>query len=218
MLVVALTGGIGSGKSSVSNRLASLGVPVIDTDEISHQLTAPGGDALRAIAQTFGPGVMRPDGSLDRAALRHLVFDDKAARKRLEAILHPRIRARMHERLAAVEAPYAVLVIPLLLETGQADVADRILVVDLPEAEQLRRVQVRSDLDAGQIRRIIASQTSRSLRLERADDVIDNSGDQRALYEQVDRLHREYLDLAKERESQPSGPSRGGDQDLRRSG
>jgi len=218
MMVIALTGGIGSGKSSVASQLAALGVPVIDTDAISHQLTAPGGAALAEIAQAFGPEVMSADGSLDRAALRRLVFRDEAARKRLEAILHPRIRTRMQELLAAVEAPYAVLVIPLLLETGQADFADRVLAVDLPEAEQVRRVRARSGLDIEEIRRIIASQAPRSARLARADDIIDNSGDPRALREQVERLHRRFLRLAEAQSIEGikgSGPPRGSARDRR---
>jgi len=218
MMVIALTGGIGSGKSSVASQLAALGVPVIDTDEISHQLTAPGEAALAEIAQAFGPEVMSADGSLERAVLRRLVFRDEAARKRLEAILHPRIRTRMQELLAAVEAPYAVVAIPLLLETGQADSADRVLVVDLPEAEQVRRVRARSGLDIEEIRRIIASQAPRSARLARADDIIDNSGDQRALREQVGRLHRRFLRLAEAQSIESikgSGPPPRGDRDRR---
>jgi dephospho-CoA kinase len=197
VLVVALTGGIGSGKSTVAEHFSALGVPVIDADAISHELTAPGSPGVAAIADAFGPSVLGPNGSLDRGALREIVFSTPPARARLEAILHPRIRERMLERLSAVDAPYAILVIPLLFETGQADLADRILVVDLPEGEQIRRVRSRSGLKAAEIRRILSAQATRSLRLEHADDVIDNRGDRAALSAQIEDLHRRYLDLAR---------------------
>jgi dephospho-CoA kinase len=196
MLVVALTGGIGSGKSTVSARLADLGAPVIDADTIAHELTAPGEPALAAIREAFGTDVLAPDGSLDRTVLRRYVFADPQARERLEAILHPRIRERMLARLAALDAPYAVLVIPLLFETGQTGLADRVLVVDLPEEEQIRRVHARSGLTEQEIRRILANQAQRRTRVAGADDLIDNSGDHAALIAQVDMLHRRYLELA----------------------
>jgi len=202
-LVVALTGGIGSGKSSVAALLAGLGAPVIDADEISHALTAPGSPALDLIAEEFGNRFIDPEGRLDRAAMRDLVFSDNRARARLESILHPRIRAQMLSRLANLSTSYAVLEIPLLFETGQTDLGDRILVVDLPEAEQIRRVHRRSGLHVDEIQRILGSQVSRSQRLEGADDVIDNSGDPGALVDQVNRLHRYYLDLADARNRLP---------------
>jgi len=196
MLVVALTGGVGSGKSSVAARLAGLAVPIIDADAISHALTAPGCPVLDRIAEVFGARFIDPDGHLDRVALRALVFSDTAVRARLEAILHPRIGSEMRRRLAQISAPYAILEIPLLFETGQTELADRILVVDLPVAEQIRRVRHRSGLDVTEVRRIIDSQVSRSRRLAGADDVIDNSGDPQALAERVEQLHRYYLELA----------------------
>lgn len=196
MLVVALTGGIGSGKSSVAARLAQLGVPVIDADEIARALTAPGNPVLELIATTFGPGFIDADGRFDRAAMRALVFCEPSARRRLEEVLHPRIRAEMQRRLASLTVPYAVLEIPLLFETGQTTIADRILVVDLPESEQIRRVRDRSGLETEEIQRIIGSQASRSERLAGADDIIDNSGGPGALENQVRRLHRSYLQLA----------------------
>lgn len=201
MFVVALTGGIGSGKTTVSERFAALGVPIVDTDLIARELVVPGAPALAAILEAFGQGLVGSDGALDRAELRRIAFADGLMRKRLEAILHPRIRERMLERLAAVDAPYAVVVIPLLFETGQTEFADRILVVDLPEAEQIRRVRTRSGLDTAQIRQILASQVTRAVRLASADDVIDNSANQAALGEQVERLHRHYLGLAASRRS-----------------
>jgi dephospho-CoA kinase len=196
MLVVALTGGVGSGKSSVAALLGRVGVPVIDADEISRALTAPGSPVLDLIAQQLGTSVINAGGHLDRAAVRALVFSDPSARKRLESILHPRIRAEMLQRLTRLSTPYVVLEMPLLFEAGQTDLADRILVVDLPESEQVRRVQRRSGLDVAEIQRIVDSQAPRSRRLEGADDVIDNSGDPKALVEQVSRLHRYYLYLS----------------------
>jgi len=204
MLVVVLTGGMGSGKSSVAALLAGLGVPVVDADTISHALTAPGSPVLDLIAEAFGERFIDADGQLDRAAMRALVFSDASARERLESILHPRIRSEMQRHLRKLSAPYVVLEIPLLFETGQTGLADRILVVDLPESEQIRRVHRRSGLDADEIRRVLASQASRSLRLEGADDIIDNSGDPGALVDQVNRLHRCYLDLAAGRNARPT--------------
>ncbi|MGB8146480.1 MAG: dephospho-CoA kinase [Chromatiaceae bacterium] len=195
-LVVALTGGIGSGKTTVSQRLAQLGAAVIDTDLIAHALTAPGGAAMAAIATAFGPGAIAADGSLDRVAMRRMIFNDAHARHRLEAILHPLIRARMDEQLAQVQAPYAVLAIPLLFETGWTDVADRILVVDLPESLQVARVMARGDLSAEEVRPILASQARRETRLQGADDLIDNSGILEDLMARTADLHRRYLRLA----------------------
>lgn len=196
MLRVALTGGIGSGKTTVAELFAARGASVIDADALSHQLTARGGAALEEIIATFGPQVLTPDGQLDRGALRGLVFADARARKRLEVILHPRIRRAMTDRLAELQSPYAILVIPLLLETGQEDLADRILVVDLPEPLQIARVQARSGLELEEIRRIMGAQTERSVRRARADDLIDNSGDREALVPQVAALDRLYRDLS----------------------
>ena len=195
-LVVALTGGIGSGKTKVSDRLGEQGAAIIDTDRLAHVLTAPGGEALEAIAEAFGPEVFLADGRLDRASLRRRVFADPRARRQLEAILHPRIRALMEERLSRVRAPYAVLVIPLLFETGQQDCADRILVVDLPESFQIARVRARSGLDEDEIRRILASQVTRERRRAGADDLIDNRGTLEQLFAQTDALHRRYWELA----------------------
>lgn len=196
MLVVALTGGIGSGKTRVSDLFAELGAGVIDADLLSRELTSPGSPALPEIAGEFGAGMLRPDGALDRAALRQRVFADPAARGRLEGILHPRIKALMLERLARLEAPYAVLVIPLLLETGQQGLADRVLVVDAPEEIRIDRVRLRSGLSEAEIQAIIASQASRDERLARADDIIDNSGGPERLRPQVEGLHRRYLTLS----------------------
>jgi dephospho-CoA kinase len=193
---VALTGGIGSGKSAVADLFAGLGVTVIDADVISHALTAPGGAALAPIAAAFGDDVLAADTGLNRPLLRERVFADPSARRRLEAILHPMIRARMQAALAADQGPYALLAIPLLVETGQTGIADRVLVVDAPEALRIARVGRRSGLAPEAVRRIIASQASRSERLAAADDVIDNAGDLDALRPQVAALHARYLHLA----------------------
>lgn len=196
MLRVGLTGGIGSGKSSVAELFAGLGAGVIDTDLIARELTEPGTPTLARIVADFGSEVLSPDGTLDRGALRERVFRDRVARTRLESILHPSIRDLMLERVAKLRAPYALLVVPLLFETGQETLMDRVLVVDCPEETQIERVQRRSQLSRAEIERILASQVSRAERLARADDVIDNSGALAALAPQVERRHRSYLDLA----------------------
>lgn len=195
-LVVALTGGIGSGKTTVADRLAALGAGVIDTDVIARTLTAPNGAALEPIIETFGAALRCADGTLDRARLRDRVFADSGARAQLEAILHPRIEAMMLEQLAALQTAYAVLVIPLLFETGQERHADRVLVVDVPESIQITRVIQRSGLTETAVQRIIASQIARQARNARADDVIDNSGSLAQLEPQVLALHTQYGRLA----------------------
>jgi dephospho-CoA kinase len=195
MLVIGLTGGIGSGKSTVSDALAARGAGVIDTDVIARELTEPGQPALGEIAATFGADLIR-SGRLDRDALRALVFSDADARTRLERILHPLIKDRMLERLDALDAPYAVLVIPLLFETNQHTLVDRVLVVDVPETVQRERVQRRSGLTHSEVDRIVASQISRAERLSRADDILDNSGDLPALLAQAERIHCSYIELA----------------------
>lgn len=194
MFAVGLTGGIGSGKSTVAECFAALGVPVIDTDVIARQLTTPGSEALIAIRTAFGEAVMQPDGTLDRAALRRRVFADAAARRQLEALLHPRIRQAVEQALAALTAPYALIVIPLLVETGSyRDVLNRVLVVDCPEALQIARVMARSGLSPDEANAILAAQASRAERLAAADDVIVNTASPEALRSQVATLHQRYL-------------------------
>ena len=199
MLIVGLTGGIGSGKTVVSDRFARHGVPVIDTDLIARELVRPGQPALAEIVAEFGPECLDDGGSLDRAYLRQRVFADETGRRRLEAILHPRIRAVTRERIAALTAPYGLLVIPLLAETGMTDLVDRVLVVDVSEAEQIRRVMARDRIDEIQARRILAAQASRSQRLALADEVVENAGDFADLERQIADLHPYYLRLAAER-------------------
>lgn len=199
MLKIGLTGGIGSGKSTVADYFAELGVPVIDADKIARELVEPGQPALAAIVKIFGRGMLDSNGRLDRARLRALVFDDIDRRKQLEAILHPLIRAGMRARAAALDAsgvPYCILCIPLLLETGQTDLADRILVVDVPETLQYQRVRARDGLPDAQIAAIIAAQAGREQRLAAADDVIVNEGDLADVRRRVMEMHRRYLALA----------------------
>jgi dephospho-CoA kinase len=197
---VGLTGGIGSGKSAVAALFAKLGVQVVDTDEIAHELTRPGGEAIAAIRTAFGSEAIAGDGSLDRASMRQLVFGDAGARKRLEAILHPLIRAESEKRLERAASPYAILVIPLLVESGvERARTGRVLVVDCPEASQIERVVRRSGLPEAEVRAILASQATRKQRLAVADDVIDNSGSPDALGDQVSLLHDKYLTLARSR-------------------
>jgi dephospho-CoA kinase len=197
MFAVGLTGGIGSGKSTVADCFAALGVPVIDTDVIARALTAPGGAALEAIRAAFGATVMQADGTLDRAVLRRRVFADSAARHQLEAILHPRIRQGVAQKLATLTAPYALIVIPLLVETGDyRDVLNRVLVVDCPEAVQIARVMARSGLVHGEIKAILAAQAGRAERLAVADDIIVNTVSLGALRAEVAALHQRYLALA----------------------
>ncbi|WP_296895379.1 dephospho-CoA kinase [Thiobacillus sp.] len=194
MFTIGLTGGIGSGKSTVADQFAELGTPVIDTDAIARELTAPGGVALDAIHATFGESVMQADGSLDRAALRRRVFSDVDARRQLEAILHPRIRQIVAQTLAGLTAPYALIVIPLLVETGgYRDALNRVLVVDCPEDLQIARVMARSGLTLDEVKAILATQATRAARLAIADDVISNTASPEALGTQVAALHRHYL-------------------------
>ncbi len=197
MLVVALTGGIGSGKSTVSRHFESLGVPVIDADLIAREEVAPGSPALEEISREFGAEIIGSDGHLDRSRLRELVFDNPEKRHRLEQILHPRIRTEMEHRLASLAAPYAVLVIPLLLESGQNELAERILVVDCTPSQQIARVHDRDGLEESQIRQIISAQLDRETRLSAADDVLENDGSINGLLAATERLHEYYLQLSK---------------------
>ncbi|MEX0429977.1 dephospho-CoA kinase [Spiribacter insolitus] len=195
-LVVGLTGGIASGKTAVSNRFAALGVPVIDTDELAREVVAPGSDGLAAVRERFGAQVIDARGELDRRALRERIFKDETARRDLEAITHPRIRARVALRLGEVDAPYAIVVVPLLVEAGWADSYDRILVVDAEPSRQRQRLMARDDVDRAQADQALASQTQRERRLALADDVIVNDGTPEALDARVETLHQKYRHLA----------------------
>lgn len=195
-LAVGLTGGIGSGKSTVSAAFESLGVPVIDADQLAHQLVAPGQPALDEIRNTFGEHFITPDGRLDRACIRQRVFSNDEEKHKLEAILHPKIRSRIQAWIAALDAPYCLVVIPLLLETGQADLVDRILVVDATENEQLKRVAARDRLTHNDILAIMDTQADRETRLAAADDIIENSSDIASLESQVKAMHSYYLEIS----------------------
>ncbi|GAB6066809.1 dephospho-CoA kinase [Methylothermus subterraneus] len=206
MLKIGLTGGIGSGKSTVAQLFERLGVPVIDADRIARELVEPGRPALKAIQAAFGSEVITPDGRLDRAKLRANVFADASARKTLEAILHPPIFAEMERRSRRCAAPYGLLVIPLLIETKAQDRVDRVLVVDCPEALQIERIRRRDRLPEELILNILASQASRAERLEAADEVICNTGNLRDLERQVEELHRFYLRLSGHAQPDPTAP------------
>ncbi len=194
---VGLTGGIGCGKSTVAELFAGLGATIVDTDAIAHSLTAPHGAAMPAILAEFGPGFVTPEGALDRARMRSLVFADAGARGRLEAILHPRIRDATAAAAAIATGPYVIFAVPLLIESGSwSERVSRVLAVDCSEDTQVARVMQRSGLSAGQVRAIMATQVTRAQRLAAADDVIDNDDGLEALLPQVTRLHERYLALS----------------------
>jgi len=190
MRLVGLTGGIGSGKSTAARLLAERGAAVVDVDDISHELTAAGGAALPALREAFGEALVPREGALDRAGMRTLAFSDPDARRRLEAILHPRIREQARARVAAATGPYAVLVVPLLFESGAwAGTLEQVVVVDCSEALQVQRTVNRSGMAADEVRRIMAAQWPRWRRLQAADEVLWNGGEAGALAAQCQRLH-----------------------------
>ena len=192
-LAVGLTGGIGSGKSTVADKLAALGASIVDTDALAHALTGPGGAAIAGIEREFGPGFLTAEGALDRAAMRRAAFDDAGMRARLEAILHPMIGAAAEDAMARATGAYVIVVVPLLFESGRLlKRVSRTLVVDCPEALQVARTAARSGIAPDEVRRIMAAQWPRWRRLQVADDVAWNGGDEAALGPQVERLHRLY--------------------------
>jgi dephospho-CoA kinase len=195
-LVVGLTGGIGSGKSEVARRFQSLGIEVVDADEMARVVVETGQPALAQIARHFGRDILTPGGELNRPRLREIIFSNPDEKQWLETLLHPLINREIRARLAAAARPYAILASPLLLETQQHRLVDRILVVDTSEAEQLTRASRRDSNSREQIEAIMASQTPRPERLARAHDVLDNSGDLNQLDAQVAILHQQYLQLA----------------------
>lgn len=197
--VVGLTGGIGSGKSAAAAEFERLGAAVVDADAIAHELTRAGGTAIEPVRREFGDDYIDGTGAMDRAKMRERVFADPAAKARLEALLHPMIRAEAERRIATADAPYVVHVVPLLLESADyRRRVSRVLVVDCTPAVQIDRVGRRSGLAAEEIRRIIDAQLPRAARLSAADDVIDNSGSLDALHKQVRALHARYLELARD--------------------
>lgn len=196
-LRIGLTGGIASGKSTVEQRLIELGVPVVNADDSARAVVAHGQTGLAAVVERFGGGILRPDGELDRPALRNLIFQSPEKRRDLEAILHPLIREHMERQAAGAVGPYLVLSIPLLVESsGARDRVDRILVVDADESQQVQRLMTRDSVSVEQARAVLAAQASRTDRLKAADDVLLNSGSVAELRQAVDRLHQRYLELA----------------------
>lgn len=201
---VGLTGGIGCGKTTVADLFAARGAAVIDTDAIAHALTAPQGTAMAAIVDEFGLEYATPEGALDRARMRALVFADAGARARLEAILHPRIREATHAAALLAGGPYLIFVVPLLIESGTwRERVARVLAIDCPEEMQVARVMARNQMTEAQVRAIMAAQVPRARRLQEADDVIRNDDGLDALLPQVERLHAFYLDEAARLAPQP---------------
>ncbi|HEY8250093.1 MAG TPA: dephospho-CoA kinase [Burkholderiales bacterium] len=195
--VVGLTGGIGSGKSAAADEFAKLGVTIVDTDVISHELTRNNGAAMPAIRKLFGPDAVEPNGAMNRKKVRDLVFADPQKKRSLEALLHPMIREESVRRIAAASGPYVVHVVPLLVESPDyRSRVDRVLVVDCPEETQVERVRARSGLSEPEVRAIMRGQIPRAERLAAADDVIENGGARDALRNQVAALHQKYLQFA----------------------
>jgi dephospho-CoA kinase len=196
MLKIALTGGIGSGKTTVTDYFRKLGVPVIDADETSHEVTQAGEPAVQKISDAFGDSVLDCDGNLDRTALRNIVFADPESRKLLESILHPEIRRRMNEAASRTQSPYCLFSIPLLIETDQHTSYDRILVVEASEDRRRSWIQARSDLTQNEITAILSAQVSDEQRRRAADDLLMNDGGIDDLHARIERLHQTYLALS----------------------
>ena len=193
MFVVGITGGIGSGKSAVTDHLETLGITVVDADKVARVVVEPGTPGLAAIAEHFGEDILLADGRLDRAALRKIVFDNPDERKVLEGITHPRIRDEISRQLSEANSPYVVLSSPLLLESGQNTFADYVVVVDVPEEVQLTRTMARDNNSEALVKQIMAAQLDRKTRLSRADTSIMNDGSLDALYERVEKLHDDLV-------------------------
>lgn len=196
MFVVGLTGGIGSGKTAATDFLAQQGITIVDADLASRIVVQPGQPALQAIAERFGDHMITQDGELDRRALREVVFADPEALKALEAITHPAIGEELRRQIAASQSPYTVLVSPLLLETSQKQLVDRVLVIDAPAEIQVQRTMARDQVPEQQVAAIMKAQLARTSRLDQADDVVENHGNLTQLHEQLTRLHHVYLEMA----------------------
>jgi dephospho-CoA kinase len=196
VLKVGLTGGIGSGKTVVSDRFAELGAPVIDTDVLAREVVEPGEPALERLVEAFGRDVLQTDGRLDRKRLREVVFSDAESKHRMESILHPVIRDRLQSHLASLQAPYCIIVVPLLVETNFHEIVDRVLVVDAPRERRILWVMTRNGMTRNEVERIIETQATPEGRLRIAHDVINNDTDLMELREKVDRFHSKYLALA----------------------
>lgn len=196
MLTIGLIGGIASGKSAAARHFAELGVAVIDTDQLAHEVLAPDSEGLAEVVRVFGKDLLDSDGTLNRRALRHRIFNDAAARRRLETLTHPRIKTLLHRRLAEVKTPYAIVEVPLLVESNLAETLDRVLVIDCNEDTQIQRLMRRDGETAATASAALAAQSTRAARLALADDVIANDASPAALKTAVERLHRFYLTLA----------------------
>ena len=196
MLVIGLTGGIGTGKSTVTAKFESRGVPVVDADRISHEQVEPGSPSLEKIRQVFGAEIIDYDGSLNRAELRKRVFNSPEERDKLEAILHPAIRIEIAARMAVLSSGYCILSVPLLIESGFTDMVNRILVIDTSHKTQLSRTMQRDGISEDETLKILNTQSSRKNRLKWADDLIDNNGGELDLDVQIEKLHKKYLSIA----------------------
>ncbi|CDH24683.1 dephospho-CoA kinase [Xenorhabdus bovienii] len=194
--IIALTGGIGSGKTTISNVFSSLGVPLIDADIIAREVVAPGSSALQAIAEHFGTDILLPDGSLNRVLLRQKIFAVPTEKQWINALLHPLIHTETQQQLSQVTAPYAIWVVPLLIENNLMHLADRILVVDVPPEVQISRTMTRDGVSREQVENILAAQANRHERLEKADDVIFNHHNEQDIISRVVELHQQYLKQA----------------------
>lgn len=192
-LVIGLTGGIGSGKTAVSDAFSEFGIVVIDADVVAREVVEPGEPALNAIAEKFGENILTASGTLDRAKLREIVFNNEADKQWLNNLLHPLIRERMQSQLQNADSIYCILSAPLLVENNMQNMVDRVLVVDVPESLQITRTTQRDNQQPQQVQNIINAQANRQQRLDAADDVIDNSGDLKSLKKQVEILHGQYL-------------------------
>ena len=195
-LTIGLTGGIGSGKSTVARLFATLGVPVFDTDVIARELVLPGKPALEELARKLGDTIVTKNGDLDRKALQQLIFDNDELRKQVEEILHPKIRQQLLSDIGTCDAPYCIAVIPLLIEKNWQDTVDRILVVDVPQEIQLTRAMLRDNVSQNLIMQIMQTQATRDTRNAFANEIIDNGGDQQSLVNQVNELHEKYMTLS----------------------
>ena len=196
MFKVGLTGGIGSGKTTVAGYFSALNIPVIDADEIAHKLLTPDRPVYQEVIDTFGEKILDNRKLIDRSRLRALVFEDPAKRNALEEIIHPRVRSEINRQLEKTSAPYCIIVVPLLIEAGYADFVDNILVIDADESAQLKRVKERSGLNEDEIKNIMSAQVGRQKRLAHADEVITNDGSLSELKKKVERLHKRYTEMA----------------------
>ena len=197
MFVVGLTGGIGSGKSTVAEMFAALEIDLVDADVAAREVVAPGTPALAEIVEHFGPDILMADGSLDRRGLRRVIFHQEKEKRWLETLLHPLIRRWLTQQISDRQSAYCLLISPLLLETGQAEMVDRVLVVDVSVETQISRTLARDGGEERTVRAIIAAQIGRSQRLEHGDDIIDNELPVQSLRQRVQKLHQQYLTLAK---------------------